>query len=431
MAYRRIAAHRGLAIWGRQRRYQLFRVRIVETFFYKMQDEPFQVWQSGYRSGSMDTLTLDSFALQITKTDKRPPSDALRIAVLGVFGELGSLMSEIKKEAREGPSYVSFRDTLTEEAGDLLWYFGALASTIARPMSELYSRALETSFDGESSFSQIEERLPLLTHESGDPWLHAGERAGSLAAHVANNGNDESLFGIAVDALRAVLVAFQAAGISLAEAASNNVSKSRSRFPVSKRSLPLYDDRPYVDGSRISDDERIPLILPFEFNEIEIRGKKFVVQKVFTIKIGDPLTDNIDDSDDYRFHDVFHMAYAAVLGWSPVLRALLKVKRKSHPSLDENQDGARAILIEEGISTFVFNHAQPHLFAGATGVDYRLLSMIKEFVRGYEVADQPLWAWERAILRGFDVFRQLKTERRGRVIMDLTQRDVTFERLGA
>lgn len=60
----------------------------------------------------------------------------------------------------------------------------------------------------------------------------------------------------------------------------------------------------------------------------------------------------------YRFHDVFHLAYAAVLGWSPVLRALLKCKRKSHPWLDENQDGARAILIEEGISTFVFNHAK-------------------------------------------------------------------------
>jgi len=33
--------------------------------------------------------------------------------------------------------------------------------------------------------------------------------------------------------------------------------------------------------------------------------------------IGDPLTDNIADPDGYRFHDVFHFAYSAILHWSP------------------------------------------------------------------------------------------------------------------
>ena len=37
-------------------------------------------------------------------------------------------------------------------------------------------------------------------------------------------------------------------------------------------------------------------------------------------------------------------------GWSPVLRSLLKLKRKTDPELDENQDGARATIIEEGIA---------------------------------------------------------------------------------
>ena len=234
---------------------------------------------------------------------------------------------------------------------------------------------------------------------------------------------------MAAAALRACLVAFAAAGIPLDDAVADNVAKSVSRFPVSRKPLSLYDDRPAPDGSSINPDERLPKVLPFEFDEVEVRSRKLVVQKVFTIKIGDPLTDNIEIQDDYRFHDVFHIAYASILGWSPVLRSLLKVKRKSHPLLDENQDGARATLIEEGISTLVFNHAKPHLFAGATGVDYRLLSTIKDFVRGYEVADQPFWAWERAILRGYDVFRQLTTERRGRVTMDLVRRDIFFESL--
>ncbi|MGW7530630.1 hypothetical protein ACWGJ5_46485, partial [Streptomyces sp. NPDC054783] len=30
--------------------------------------------------------------------------------------------------------------------------------------------------------------------------------------------------------------------------------------------------------------------------------------------------------DDYRFHDAFHLAHAAVLGWSPVSRFLLGCK---------------------------------------------------------------------------------------------------------
>ncbi len=66
------------------------------------------------------------------------------------------------------------------------------------------------------------------------------------------------------------------------------------------------------------------------------------------VYVGDRLTDNAIEPDDYRFHDVFHYAYVAVLGWSPVIRALLRRKRKSDPKLDDAEDGARAILIEEG-----------------------------------------------------------------------------------
>ena len=40
-----------------------------------------------------------------------------------------------------------------------------------------------------------------------------------------------------------------------------------------------------------------------------------------------------------------------------MIRALLKVKRKSRPTVDENQDGARAQLVEESVSTWIFSHA--------------------------------------------------------------------------
>jgi aryl-alcohol dehydrogenase-like predicted oxidoreductase len=50
------------------------------------------------------------------------------------------------------------------------------------------------------------------------------------------------------------------------------------------------------------------------------------------------------------------------LGWSPVLRGLLKRKRKSNAKIDENEDGARAAIIEEGIATWIFNNAKRRNF---------------------------------------------------------------------
>src|SRR6185369_13468344 len=111
----------------------------------------------------------------------------------------------------------------------------------------------------------------------------------------------------------------------------------------------------------------------------------YVFQQCNGINIGSALTDNRMTDDDYRFHDVFHLAYAAVLGWSPVLRALLRRKRKSRPQIDEVEDGARAGIIEEAVSTLVFNNAARHLFyEGMEGIDYELLKAVRRMVAGLE-----------------------------------------------
>lgn len=66
---------------------------------------------------------------------------------------------------------------------------------------------------------------------------------------------------------------------------------------------------------------------------------------------------------------------------------LLKRKRRSSPFVDENEDGGRAIVVEEGISALVFGHARHrNFFAGEVGVDNGLLTSIKETVEGLEVA---------------------------------------------
>lgn len=115
------------------------------------------------------------------------------------------------------------------------------------------------------------------------------------------------------------------------------------------------------------------------------------------------------------------------LGWSPVLRSLLKCKRKSLPNIDENQDGARAQIVEEAVAAYVFSHAKEMgYFDGVSSLDYELLKAIRELVKDYEVKDVPLYRWEDAILAGFRVFRELAKNRGGSVDLDFERRTLTF-----
>ena len=166
--------------------------------------------------------------------------------------------------------------------------------------------------------------------------------------------------------------------------------------------------------------------------EREVRGQTYVFQRAGGINIGDRLTDSAMTADDYRFHDVFHFAYVAVLSWSPVVRALLRLKRKSDPKIDEAQDGARATLIEEGVTTWIFGHAVGlGLFADMKRGDlpFDLLKHVRQFVAGYEAEHCPLWLWEEAILEGYAAFRFLRQHRRGRIHIDMNNHCLTIETL--
>jgi hypothetical protein len=140
-------------------------------------------------------------------------------------------------------------------------------------------------------------------------------------------------------------------------------------------------------------------------------------------------TVNRADPDGYRFHDVFHLAYMTHLGWSPVIRSLLKLKRKSNRKIDEEQDGARATIIEEAISTWIFNHAHAREYFKTKQqgrLSYDLLKQVHDMVRGYEVHECALWQWERAILDGFSIFRDLMENGGGIVRVNLSARTITF-----
>jgi hypothetical protein len=218
--------------------------------------------------------------------------------------------------------------------------------------------------------------------------------------------------------MRMMLNAADEAGVTLEQAAEGNLKKIFDRWPT-RRIYP-----PPLDKDALS-SERLPRSLTIDVFERKVRGQVYVFQQCNGLNIGDRLTDNALEPDDYRFHDVFHYAYCAVLTWSPVVRALLRLKRKSDPKIDEAEDGARAILIEEGIASWIFGQAkQLDFFAGMKpgDVSFDTLKMVRQFVAGYEPSHCPLWLWEEAILQGFEAFRFLRRKRRARLRMDMVRR---------
>lgn len=144
-------------------------------------------------------------------------------------------------------------------------------------------------------------------------------------------------------------------------------------------------------------------------------------------QLGNELSDASRIDDGYRFHDVFHLSYAALLGWSPIIRSFLGRQRRSNPAVDENEDGGRAKVVEEGISALVFAYATQHdLLDGVKQIDQRLLTTIAMITENTEVEVRRAAAWERAILTGFEMFRLLKEHDGGVVTFDGEAGTMTF-----
>jgi len=383
------------------------------------------------------TVLLDQYQAAARRTDQNRAKGLAGLAfpLLGLFGEVGTLLSALKKKQRDQASYAGYSDAVIEEFGDVLWYFSNIASRASLKLSvlaQLVSRGLDNWANVEvqhfGAFGDLQRRK----NKHGSPDSPEFESALiALAGKVGLLLNDFSLGKVAtnrdalsanlVEIFRALIEAANVADVDLQIAAARNVEKINSRWPIDRIYQPLFDQG-------FPSSEQLPRKIEIEIVEEEIRGKFYVVQRLKGVKLGSRLTDNKLAPDDYRFHDVFHLAYAAILGWSPVSRALLKMKRKSQPHIDEAQDGARAILIEEGISTFIFHHAlRLNYFAPIQALDYPLLKTVQDFVRGFEVDQCPLWQWEKAILDGFKVFRRLQVQRRGIIVADLVKRSITFK----
>jgi NTP pyrophosphatase (non-canonical NTP hydrolase) len=207
--------------------------------------------------------------------------------------------------------------------------------------------------------------------------------------------------------------------IPLQEVAQRNATKASAFF--SEGRVPAFD-------AQFPKDEQFPRKLRVVFTEKKIAGKGVSVKMTINgIAVGDPLTDNSSEDDGYRFHDVFHLAFASVLGWSPVTRALLKVKRKSDQRIDEVQDGARAAIVEEAVSVFIFNRAEEHgWYRDPETVDMALIKMIKQLTLGLEVSTCTAKQWKRAIHQGYAAFERLSANHGGTIVADLDKQSLEY-----
>jgi NTP pyrophosphatase (non-canonical NTP hydrolase) len=214
--------------------------------------------------------------------------------------------------------------------------------------------------------------------------------------------------------------------LSLDEVAEQNLAKVEDRWRPCGGDRILYDrDRP--------EEEQLPRRFEYRFEGRTING----VQKLALVDqrrgeaTGDPLTDNAYEDDGYRFHDVLHLAFAACLGWSPVLRKLLRKKEqivnRTPPEVDEVEDGGRAQVIEEAIVAAAYVYADDHDFLdGIETIDWRLLRHIKQMTSHVEVNNRSTWEWNEALLRGFAVWRELRRHDGGVVHGDLEKGTIEF-----
>jgi NTP pyrophosphatase (non-canonical NTP hydrolase) len=216
--------------------------------------------------------------------------------------------------------------------------------------------------------------------------------------------------------------------LNLEDIAKQNILKAEDRWHPPGEKPPLYD-------SKCPENQRLPRKFSYSFSHKNFEGvEKLVLTDNITGKqVGAPLTDNAYDDDGYRYHDVMHLAFMACLGWSPVMRKLLRsrevglIKHRDRET-DEAQDGGRAQVIEEGVVAAAYVYAEKHAFLEDLEViDWQLLRHIKQMTDKVEVKTRTAWEWNETLKAGFKAWRALIKHKGGTIDGDLEAGSLTFK----
>lgn len=116
-------------------------------------------------------VDLHKFQVAAQETDQAPGSDdrAIIVPLLGLAGEAGALLTEYKKLLRDGPAYISFRDQIGEELGDVLWYVANLATKFDLDLGDIATANLAKTLGRWGDPGQLPPTQPLLFDEGREP----------------------------------------------------------------------------------------------------------------------------------------------------------------------------------------------------------------------------------------------------------------------
>ena len=405
---------------------------------------------------------------------------------LGLAGEIEYLLTTLKKEVRDNrPTANATSAAIKDELGDILWYSVTIAhraklnfqkdvlyanllriqSQYMDPQSRLapanrnviapggkLPRALSIGPKAVDTFGKYQELafstswlknknalIPYLVRI----WGNAGQLLSPFGGvrHLAAQVYDKEIVSRALGDIMWYVAGFASVyNLNLDDIAQANLIKIQSAFPAEDQKVPT----PLFDEG-LGFLERFPRKFKVDFVPSD---QSSAVMLINGVRVGDRLTDNAYATNDgdrelidgYRFHDSIHLAFAAILGWSPVVRSLMMRKRKSDREVDEVEDGARAQIVEEMIAkishTYAVGHHPDELLDNANHVNLNLLKDIVALAEGLEVSGGrhgfegcKYWEWEKAILEGFKVYNLLRRNRGGRIIVDLEKRSVEFAKL--
>lgn len=414
--------------------------------------------------------------------------------MLGLASESGSILDSYKRYLRDSIDLNLNRAFLRIELGDLLWYIAVVSTACGLSLSEVTKGNLakirvryksrfpskaasigcivptehRASTDISKDFSNYQFEAskfneldlggpdslfaPLcgLAHATGNILKFPKDSAGLINLQVHKKFFRSELG----DLLWYLSTVATASNLNLGDIAQENLARTRDLYPLaSSRFLDRFKELPTLDDPGVS-TECFPRRMIIKFTEERtsagyLTATQTIVHaepnafpngpqqrqgKLQGFKIGKPLGDRVDDNsrrmDGYRYHDAIHLGFMAVLGWSPTIRSLLRLKRKSKGATDRTEDGARAVFTEEGLAAILAQMAPRRMdFRGENAIDGEIIDMAKALVRNLEIEFAPGWLWRRAINQGFIAMHELEKNSGGYIEVDLDARALTYSKV--
>ena len=432
----------------------------------------------------MDVPAYRSFVQKTNQFSSRDAKERRDIAFYGLVSEIGSLVSAVKKKllAEGGNSaWNAPNDEIKEELGDAFWYafasaiiandsvFDVLSDDIRELRDEIGSSddrasriALALDPSHRASFLEESRSFPSKPNYDFDEYQQLAFKTARTDGRVLIRVCVAVLYQLAGELLRPTLPLIeQELNKNIADRPTNKVlgeicwhlSAVASLYELSLSNVILANrdkvafrqsretPTPLHDAGRNSKEQ-----FPREFNVSFIRVGPGRSRMYFDGKpLGDDLTDNAHENDGYRFHDVIHLALIAHLGWSPVIRGLMKRKRKTKldafDRTDEVEDGGRAQVVEELVIKAIHSEGEKlaeaegrcvvgkptQLFPRRSQISFRLLKTLQTYVEDLEVYKNKFWEWEDAIFSGCEMFALLSEQEQGTIHVDLNKRALTFK----